>query len=33
LIPQHLIGFDLNLEGLKRVLPAVAFFAGFLWMR
>jgi hypothetical protein len=30
-IPQHLIGFDLNLEGLKRALPAVAFFAGFLW--
>lgn len=31
MIPQHLIGFDLNLEGLKRALPAVAFFAGFLW--
>ena len=31
MIPQHLIGFDLNLERFKQALPAVAFFAGFLW--
>jgi len=30
-IPPSLLGFDLNLEGLKRALPAVAFFGGFLW--
>jgi hypothetical protein len=30
-IPQHLIGFDLSLESFKRALPAVTFFAGFLW--
>lgn len=31
MIPQSLIGFDPNPERLKRALPAVAFFAGFLW--
>lgn len=31
MIPQQFIGFDLNMESLKRALPAVAFFGGFLW--
>lgn len=31
MIPQNLIGFDPSLARLKQAMPAVAFFAGFIW--